>query len=130
MSTLLEDWPEPDNESVARRLRMHMGDLKISRAKLAFASGIKRSTLSLKLDNDSEFTLAEIMMIAHALNRSWVWVLTGREPSSPDPDDGSRLGESNPRPIHYGIAEQGSIADLSKRIERQRRAASALPGVA
>ena len=75
-----------------------MGDKKVTRSKLALASGIKRSALSNKLDGLSEFTVNEILAIAHAINRSWVWVLTGRELL---PDDGSRLGESNPRPIHY-----------------------------
>jgi hypothetical protein len=31
-----------------------------------------------------------------------VWILTGIEPDHHD--DGSRLGESNPRPIHYRSA--------------------------
>jgi len=40
MSTLLEDWPEPDRESVARRLRMHMGDKRLNRKRLAMAAGL------------------------------------------------------------------------------------------
>lgn len=99
MSTLLKDWPEPDRESVARRLRMHMGDKRINRKRLAMAAGLGRSALSAKLDGESEFTITEILLVAHAINRSWVWVLTGYEPGPPD--DGSRLGESNSRPIHY-----------------------------
>jgi transcriptional regulator with XRE-family HTH domain len=99
MSTLFEDWPEPDRESVARRLRMHMGDKRLNRKRLAMAAGLGRSALSAKLDGESEFTISEILLVAHAINRSWVWVLTGYEPAPPD--DGSRLGESNSRPIHY-----------------------------
>ena len=76
-----------------------MGDKKITRVNLGRASGIKRSTLANKLDGVSEFTINEILAIAHAINRSWFWVLTGRDVQPPD--HGSRLGESNPRPIHY-----------------------------
>ena len=94
------EWPEPDDsDTVAQRLRMYLGDKKMSRSKLALASGLKRSTLSGKLDGNSEFTISEIMAISHAIKRSWIWVLTGREVVPPD--DESRLGESNSRPIHY-----------------------------
>jgi transcriptional regulator with XRE-family HTH domain len=100
MTTLLGEWPEPDDsDTVAQRLRMYLGDKKMSRSKLALASGVKRSTLSNKLDNESEFTIGEIMAISHAIKRSWLWILTGRDLQPPD--DGSRLGESNSRPIHY-----------------------------
>lgn len=85
MSTLLEEWPEPDTQSVARRLRQFMGEYKISRVRLATASGLKRSTLSNKLDGLSEFTIDEIIDIAHAINRSWMWVLTGIGETPPDP---------------------------------------------
>lgn len=104
MSTLLEDWPEPDRQSVARRLRMHMGDKRLNRKRLAMAAGLGRSALSAKLDGESEFTISEILLVAHAINRSWVWVLTGIEPAPPD--NGSRLGESNSRPIHYRTANE------------------------
>lgn len=79
-----------------------MGDKKISRSKLALASGVKRSALSAKLDGQSDFTINEVISIAHAIGKSWIWVLTGSEDRTP-PDGGgeSRLGESNPRPIHY-----------------------------
>ena len=40
MTTMLEEWPEPDGTTVAQRLRMFMGDKKLSRAKLALQSGI------------------------------------------------------------------------------------------
>lgn len=62
-----------------------MGDKKISRSALALASGVKRSALSSKLDGKSEFTIGEIIAVAHALNRTWLWVLTG---SDDDPDGG------------------------------------------
>lgn len=29
------------------------------------------------------------------------WLIDGTEPPPPGPEGGSRLGESNPRPIHY-----------------------------
>jgi len=99
MTALMGEWPEPDDtQTVAQRLRMYMGDKKMSRVKLALAAGMKRSTLANKLDSHSEFTISEILAIAHAIDRSWIWVLTGQEPG---PEPRSRLGESNSRPIHY-----------------------------
>jgi hypothetical protein len=75
----LDQLPEPDGHAVTQRIRMHMGDKKISRAKLAVAMGMPRATLSNKLDNLSDFTVPEITRIAHALGKSWLWVLTGFE---------------------------------------------------
>lgn len=112
MTTLMGEWPEPDTETVAQRLRMHMGDKKIARSKLALASGIKRSALSNKLDGRSEFSIDEIVAIAHALNRSWIWVLTGQNgPDSPPgggggsaiPADESLLSESDRRHLAYKV---------------------------
>ncbi len=86
MTTALDHLPEPDHQAVTQRIRMHMGDKKISRAKLAIAMGMPRATLSNKLDNVSDFTLPEITELAHALGKSWLWVLTGVE--GPGDDNG------------------------------------------
>ncbi len=110
MTTLMGEWPEPDTETVAQRLRMHMGDKKIARSKLALASGIKRSALSNKLDGRSEFSIDEIVAIAHALNRSWIWVLTGRDDlpggggDASVPAGESLLSGSNRRALAYKVA--------------------------
>lgn len=85
MTTLLEGMPEPDPSAVAKRLREYMGDKKISRNKLAMRTGLGRTALSAKLDGESEFTLSEIVKVAHALGRSWLWVLTGDESNDPPP---------------------------------------------
>lgn len=86
MTRLLDEWPEPDTETVAQRLRMHMGDKKISRSALALASGVKRSALSAKLDGHTDFTVPEVIAIAHAIGKPWLWVLTGRENDEGPPD--------------------------------------------
>lgn len=78
---------------------MHMGDKRLNRKALALKAGLGRSALSSKLDGESEFTINEILLVARAIDRSWVWILTGIEPDQYK--DGSRLGESNSRPIHY-----------------------------
>lgn len=113
MSTLQEMWPEPDSEAIRVRLRAYMGINKVSRTKLALASGITRSSLANKLDGPVEFTVSEIMAIAHALGRSWMWVMTGEQ--TKPPTDPSRLGESNPRPIHYLHRDSAPITALSGR---------------
>jgi transcriptional regulator with XRE-family HTH domain len=69
--------PDPDTEAIARRLRMYMGDHKISRARLALASRIGRTTLGAKLDGNGTFTVDEIVSLARALDQPWAWVLSG-----------------------------------------------------
>ena len=71
--------PELDSEAIRVRLRRHMGEFKISRSALALASGINRSALKTKLDGPVEFTIPEIGAIAHALEKSWLWVITGQD---------------------------------------------------
>jgi len=79
----LSDIPELNATEIARQLRMHMGDVKLSRVKLSEATGISRSSLAAKLDGEVEFTLTEIALIAEAINQSWLAVLTGTYKSPP-----------------------------------------------
>jgi transcriptional regulator with XRE-family HTH domain len=86
MSTMIDPGdplPEPDAQEVARRLRMYMGDKKLSRSQLALSSGITRTSLGAKLDGHVPFTIEEIVSVARAISRSWVWVLTGVDDSAP-----------------------------------------------
>lgn len=99
MSTTLEIQPELDSAAVAQRLRMYMGDVKLSRSKLAMASGINRTSLADRLDGHVAFSLEDVDAIAQAIGRSWLWVLIGGEedPLPPvqrgdrggDPEDGA-----------------------------------------
>src|SRR6185312_2610247 len=84
MSTLPEALPEPDPIAIAQRLRMYMGDKKLSRAQLAVGSGINRTSLGAKLDGDGRFTLDELLAISRALGRSWLWVMTGVDAPAPN----------------------------------------------
>ncbi|WP_165609093.1 helix-turn-helix domain-containing protein [Mycolicibacterium conceptionense] len=91
MSTLQEWLPDPDRGEIGERLRAYMGVHKISRAALALKSGISRTPLSNKLDGKTDFTVEEVTAIANALGKSWIWVLTGRDPrpaGGPDDDGG------------------------------------------
>jgi transcriptional regulator with XRE-family HTH domain len=109
MSTLLDHDPGPDSRAIGVRLRAYMGIQKISRTKLAMASGITRSSLANKLDGYVEFTVGEIKSIAIALGKTWLWVMTGDESPPPpvrrgewggDPNDGAPVGqpeEENPQ---------------------------------
>ena len=69
---------------------MYMGDIKLSRNKLALASGIGRTALSTKLDGQVDFTMSELVAIAKALEKSWLWVVTGVDggDGGKGPDDG------------------------------------------
>jgi DNA-binding phage protein len=66
-------------EGCARRLRMHLGDQRLSVAALARTVGMDRRALGrkLKADGTAEFTLTELVTIAKALGLRWDWVLTG-----------------------------------------------------
>lgn len=125
MTTALEHLPEPDTQSVARRLRAYMGEHKITRVKLAVATGISRSTLANKLDGHTELTLDEITAIAHALGKSWLWVLTGvDQPLPPEPTRyfwGLPLPrmDSNHQPPDY------NTIDIWPPVTRHRQAAAA-----
>lgn len=83
MDALIETLPELDSDAIAQRLRMHMGDKKLTRSKLALATGISRTSLGAKLDGDVPFTIEEVDAVATAIGRPWFWVLTGRD-GSPD----------------------------------------------
>lgn len=105
MSTLLDHAPGPDSRAIGVRLRAYMGIQKISRTKLAVASGITRSSLANKLDGEVEFTVGEIDAIATALGKTWLWVMTGDESPPPpvrrgewggDPNDGAPVQQSGP----------------------------------
>jgi transcriptional regulator with XRE-family HTH domain len=113
MSTPLETQPELDSDAVAQRLRMYMGDVKLSRSQLALASGINRTSLADRLDGHVDFTLGDISAIAQAIGRSWLWVLTGGEgdPLPPskrgarggDPDGASGIRGKRRRRTHYSV---------------------------
>jgi hypothetical protein len=100
MTTVVESWPEPNTEEIARRLRMHMGDVKLSRNKLAMACGIGRTALSTKLDGQVDFTMTEVVAISKALGKSWLWILTGEEFDDGPNGDGGGFGPVNPTPNH------------------------------
>lgn len=112
MSTLLDSLPEPEPQEITERLRSYMGNKKISRSKLALASGIGRTPLGAKLDDQGQFTVNELLSIAKALNKSWFWVMTGdgagdHLPPQP-PDGGLPVGEESPtdQAIGYGVDAQ------------------------
>ena len=89
MSTLPDWLPEPDKNEIGERLRGYMGVHKITRAALALKSGISRSSLASKLDGQVDFTVQEINAIARAIDKTWLWVMTGRDPRPfGGPDDG------------------------------------------
>ncbi len=71
-------WPD-DHTTISRRIRMHMGDKLITHKALAEDAGIARATLTNKLRDSSQWTIADTVAIAKALNKSWLWVMTGKD---------------------------------------------------
>lgn len=60
-----------DSETLARRLRMHMGADKVSRLRLAASTNISRPSLANKLDGQVQFTYDELRRIVAALGLDW-----------------------------------------------------------
>jgi transcriptional regulator with XRE-family HTH domain len=56
---------------LARRIRMIMGDQKLSRKRLAMEAGISRPSLANKLDAQVSFTYDELVRIVEVLGVSW-----------------------------------------------------------
>jgi transcriptional regulator with XRE-family HTH domain len=61
---------------LARRLRMHMGDQRMTRLRLSQLAGISRPTLTNKLDGHTQFTYPELLRVIDALGVSWLELLT------------------------------------------------------
>lgn len=99
MTVQMSTWEHLDSTVIAQRLRMYMGDKKISRAKLALASGISRTPLGAKLDGRNKFVFDELMSIAKALDKPWWWVITGEDapPHPPVGADGPYGTDDAPR---------------------------------
>jgi transcriptional regulator with XRE-family HTH domain len=73
---------------LARRIRMLMGDQKLSRKRLAEATGISRPSLANKLDGKVSFTYDELLRIVTVLDVAWDELLAGH-------DDTSRLADAS-----------------------------------
>lgn len=80
-------------EALASRLRMIMGDQKLSRTRLSNETGISRPSLSSKLDGKVEFTYSEIRTIAQAVDVPLEKLLAGEDDERP-----FRLRDLRPRP--------------------------------
>lgn len=79
--------------SLAQRLRMIMGDRKVSRSKLSRATGISRPSLATKLDGQVEFTYAEVVAVIDVLGVPWEELLD----PAPLREPPVRLRELKPR---------------------------------
>jgi hypothetical protein len=108
MSTMQDFPPEPDPLEITSRLRSHMGDKKISRKALALAAGIGRTPLAAKLDDQTSFTLPELLAVARALGKSWIWVMTGVDaPAGPGRGEGTSLPDA---PFELATQPSGLMA--------------------
>ena len=87
---------------VAKRIRVFLAEYNIKQVQLAKAIGMSTAALSKRISGKQELTLHDIEQFSDALGVQPEVFLAGAptRPNGPD-DGGSRLGESNPRPIHY-----------------------------
>lgn len=59
------------SDELARRLRAHMGDQKMTRLRLSQLAVISRPSLANKLDGRVQFTYPELMRVIDVLGLSW-----------------------------------------------------------
>lgn len=81
--------------ALARRLRMAMGDQRVSRSKLSKVTGISRPSLATKLDGRVEFTYAELVAVIEALGLAWEELL---DPTPAADEPVVKLRNLAPRP--------------------------------
>jgi transcriptional regulator with XRE-family HTH domain len=91
---------------LARRIRMLMGDQKLSRKRLAEATGISRPSLANKLDGKVSFTYDELLRIVTVLDVAWEELLAGH-------DDTGRLADAS------RTYERIRLRDLKSRPDRR-----------
>jgi hypothetical protein len=83
---------------LARRIRMVMGDQKVTRKALAQASGISRPSLAHKLDGRVPFTYNELVRIIESLGVVWQDLLADQPEEEPEPESTRiRLRDFKPR---------------------------------
>ena len=73
----------------------------MSVAQAAEYFGVHRNTVSGWMHGRIKPDTRTLRLWAVLTNVPYEWLIHGTEPQGPDGDGGSRLGESNPRPIHY-----------------------------
>lgn len=103
-------------DGVTRRLREEMARRGIPSDSHAAKMYGKhpQQWVSRRMNADTDWKLQELHEFCDVLTLDYVYVTTGIR-TVPDGGGGawSRLGESNPRPIHYRSRERPHIADLS-----------------
>lgn len=96
---------ETRSQAAARRLREELAGRRISMSEVARRLGTTQQKLSRRMTGLKSWDLDELDDVCRAAGLSFTYVTTGiRElpaPNGPDGNGGSRLGESNSRPIHY-----------------------------
>lgn len=88
--------------TLAQRLTVARETTGMNQGDFGDAIGVSKSTIQRyeagRVDSPKKTLL---MAYALATGVDYTWIATGTGDSGPDGDGGSRLGESNPRPIHY-----------------------------
>ncbi|ACI06248.1 immunity repressor [Mycobacterium phage BIB8] len=111
MSTV-RDWV-PTADDFATRLVLVRHQMGWNLKEAAMACGIKaQSWREWELENRKPRDYEGVCRQVSARSGcNLVWLMTGVNPLPPN--DGSRLGESNPRPIHYQTTKTGGFGNLS-----------------
>ena len=95
------------------RMAKALKDAGISIGQAAEYFDVHRNTVSGWLHERIKPDTRTLKLWAVMTGVPYEWLITGTEPGSgPDGGGGSRLGESNPRPIHYKVDTIGLLPDL------------------
>ncbi|WYX89473.1 immunity repressor [Mycobacterium phage MKC-IRE-01] len=101
---------------LADRLAKSLRVADVSVQEMADHLELHRNTISAWMNGRGK-TPKRAMLIAWAFKTGvpFEWLANGtvQPDSGPDGDGGSRLGESNPRPIHYQTTKTGGFGNLS-----------------
>lgn len=96
------DWI-PGADDFASRLVLIRHEMRWNLKEAALACGVRaQSWREWELQNRKPRDYEDVCrQIAGRSGCNLVWLMTGYAPPGPDGGNRSRLGESNPRPIHY-----------------------------
>lgn len=119
MTTVYESGREPQI-LVHHRLRIAREFAGLEQEQLAARIGVSRNTVGNTEKGRVKPRKITLNAWALACGVPVSWIENGTDAKKNPPDDGggSRLGESNPRPIHYMRRERAPIARLSPNLKQ------------
>lgn len=108
--TILTDTHRHPAFTMGDRLRKAREISGLDRQAFAEKIGVHRDSVAAYESERTRPRLPVITTWAMATGVDVQWLKTGDESTGPNPENGGRLGESNPRPIHYKLTTLHPVA--------------------